>query len=115
MKFAVNELMKSARRALSALYTNFFNVGGMDYDVLCKLYESLVEPVLLYGAGLRGLSEQKRVNTLQNKACQYFLGLGKNASNLASQGDMGWSSCAHKQKIEACRFYLKSNVHQRTD
>ena len=79
----------------------------MDYDVFCKLYESLVEPVLFYGASLWGLSEQKKVNTVQNKACRYFLGLGKNASNLASQGDMGWSSCAHKQKIEACRLYLK--------
>ena len=107
MKFAVNELTKSASRALSALYTKFLNVGGMDYDVFCKLYESLVEPVLFYGASLWGLSEQKKVNTVQNKACRYFLGLGKNASNLASQGDMGWSSCAHKQKIEACRLYLK--------
>ena len=70
MKFAVNELTKSACRALSALYTKFLNVGGMDYDVFCKLYESLVEPVLLYGAGLWGLSEQKRVNTVQNKACR---------------------------------------------
>ena len=107
MKFAVNELTKSASRALSALYTKILNVGGMDYDVFCKLYESLVEPVLFYGASLWGLSEQKKVNTVQNKACRYFLGLGKNASNLASQGDMGWSSCAHKQKIEACRLYLK--------
>ena len=52
MKFAVNELTKSASCALSALYTKFLNVGGIDYDVFCKLYESLVEPVLLYGAGL---------------------------------------------------------------
>ena len=85
MKFAVNELTKSGSRALSALYTKFLNVGGMDYDVFCKLYESLVEPVLLYEAGLWGLSEQKRVNTVQNKAYQYFWGLGKNASNLASR------------------------------
>ena len=63
--------------------------------------------MLLYGAGLWGLSEQKRVNTVQNKACRYFLGLGKKASNLASRGDMGWSSCAHKHEIEACRLYFK--------
>lgn len=49
----------------------------------------------------------KKINTVQNKACRFFLGLGKNASNIASQGDMGWSSCAIKQKIEACRLYFK--------
>ena len=107
MKFATNKLAKSASRALSALYTKFLNVGGMDYNVFCKLYESLVEPVLFYGAGLWGLSENKKINTVQNKACRYFLGLGKNASNIASQGDMGWSSCVIKQKIEACRLYFK--------
>ena len=32
----------------------------MDYDVFCKLYESLVEPVLLNGTGLWGLSEQEK-------------------------------------------------------
>ena len=89
MKFAINELAKSASSALSALYTKFLHVGGMTYDVFCKLYQSLVEPVLFYGAGIWGLGEQKKINTVQNKACRYFLGLGKNSVNVASQGDMG--------------------------
>ena len=72
MKFTVNELTKSASRGLSTLYTKFLNVGDMDYDVFCKLDESFVEPMLLYGAGLWGLSDQKRVKTVQNKACRYF-------------------------------------------
>ena len=79
----------------------------MDYGVFSKLYESLVEPVLFYGAGIWGLSEQKEINTVQNKACRYFLGLGKTAANIASQGDMGWTSCNMKQKIESCRLYFK--------
>ena len=49
----------------------------MDYDVFCKLYESLVESVLLYGAGLWGLSDQKKVNTVQNRVCRYFWALVK--------------------------------------
>lgn len=58
MKFDGNELAKSTSRALfSALYTKYLNVGGMDYDVFCKVYESLVEPVLLYDAGSWGLSK----------------------------------------------------------
>ena len=69
MKFAINELAKSASRALSALYTKFLHVGGMTY-VFCKLYQSLVEPVLFYGAGIWGLWEHKKINTVQNKACR---------------------------------------------
>lgn len=94
------------------MYTRFLSVGGVDFDVFCKLYESLVEPVLLYGAGLWGLRERKKLNTVQNMTCRYFLGLCKNAANIASQCDMGWSSCSVKQKIEAGRLYFKL---ERTD
>ena len=107
MKFTVNEFAKSASRALSSLYTKFLHVWGMDYSVFCNMYESLVEPLLFYGAYIWGLSEQKKINTVQNKACRYFLGLDKNAANIASQGDMGWTSCNMKQTIEACRLYFK--------
>ena len=77
MKFTVNELAKSASRALYALYTKFSNVGGMNYGVFSKLYQSLVEQVLFNGTCIWGLSEQKKINTVQNKVCRYFLGLGK--------------------------------------
>ena len=49
MNFAVNELTQSASCALSTLNPKFLNGGGMGYDVFCKLYESFVEPALLYG------------------------------------------------------------------
>ena len=60
MKFAITELAKSASRALSALYTQFLHVGGVPYDVFCKLYQSLVEPVLFCGAGIWELGEHKK-------------------------------------------------------
>ena len=107
MAYAARELAKSASRALSSLYTKFLHLGGMDYEVFNTLYESLVEPVLYYGAGIWGLAERKIINTVQNKACRYFLGLGKNAANIASRGDMGWSSCITKQKTEVSRLFFK--------
>ncbi|MES9881007.1 MAG: reverse transcriptase family protein [Sedimenticola sp.] len=107
MKFAVSELAKSAGRALSAIYTKYLYLGGMNYKTFTKLYESLVEPVLYYASSVWGLTDYSKIKTLQNKACRLFLGLGKNAANTASQGDMGWSSCFVKQKIEVCRQYSK--------
>ena len=107
MKYATTELSKSASRALSVLYTKFKNAGGMSYEVYCKLYSSLVEPVLFYCSSIWGLTDYGRINTVQNKACRYFLGVGKNAANLATRGDMGWSDCFVKQKIECCRLYGK--------
>ena len=59
-KYTVREITKSASRALSALYAKFISCGGMTYDVYNKLYKSLVEPVLYYGAGFMGSYELER-------------------------------------------------------
>lgn len=107
MKFATSELSKSASRALSVLYAKFKCAGGMAYDVYSKLYTSLVEPILFYCSGIWGLTEFSKINTVQNKACRYFLGVGKNAANIATRGDMGWTGCFVKQKLECCRLYCK--------
>lgn len=107
MTKSVTELAKSASRALSASYTKYVRAGGMTLNVFQKLYESLVEPVLFYSAGVWGVSDFREIQMVQNKACRYFLGGGKCASNIALTGDMGWNSCYVKAKIEVFRLYLK--------
>ena len=106
-KHSVNELCKSASRALGALYSKFIYAGGMTYNVFNKLYKSVVEPVLYYAAGIWGTANFPKVNTIQNRAARLYLGTAKNASNIATRGDMGWSSCLHKQYIEVFRLYFR--------
>ena len=103
----VSELSKSASRAVSALYTKCLRAGGTTIDVFEKLYESLVEPVLFYGSEIWGISDHREIQTVQNKACRYFLGGGKCASNVALRGDMGWNSCYVKSKTEVFRMWIK--------
>ena len=107
MTKTVKELAKSASRALSALYSKCLRAGGMTLNVFQKLYESLVEPVLFYSCGVWGISDFKEIQMVQNKACRYFLGGGKCASNVALRGDMGWNSCFVKAKIEVFRLWIK--------
>ena len=85
----------------------------MTYNVFAKLYATLIEPIMYYGAGIWGTREHKLLNTVQNKAARLFLGTGKNASNLATQADMGWSSPTFKQKTEVFRLYMK--IHEIND
>ena len=106
-RYTVKEIAKSASRALSALYTKHLSCGGFSYEVYTKLYRSMVEPVLYYGASICGQSEWKEINTVQNKACRYFLGSAKNSSNLATRGDMGFYSCHTNQMIEVLRYYFR--------
>ena len=107
LKDTVQPLTASARRALGALMTKFKRCGGFSFDVYTKLYNSLVDPVLSYGAGLWGTSEYKTANTIQHRACRFFLGVGSNTSNLTTRGEMGWQSQCHKQYIEVARLYCR--------
>ena len=79
----------------------------MHYDVFTKLFEAIVEPVLFYGAGIWGHRYFPEVDTVLNKACRLFLGTSKNASNIATKGDMGWCSSQVKQKIETVRLWCR--------
>ena len=69
---------------------------------------SIVEPVLFYCAGIWGNRYYREINTVLNKACRYFLGTSKNASNLATRGDMGIDSCIVKQKLETVRLWCRT-------
>jgi hypothetical protein len=103
----VKDVAKSATRALGAVICKFKYTGGIHYETFTKLYESCVQPVMLYGAGLWGNREYAKLNTIQNRACKYFLGLPKTASNVACHGDMGWLSVHAKQKVEMVRLWCR--------
>jgi hypothetical protein len=92
MKKTVKELTKSASRALSALYVKSVNAGGFTFSVFKRLYESLVEPILFYGAGVWNTLDSKEIQVIHNQACRLFLGGGTYASDVALRGDLCWSS-----------------------
>ena len=107
MEKSINEVTKSASRALGAIYIKYQSAGGMTYSVYTKLIESVVEPVLFYCSGIWGNRKFPKVESVMNKACRYFLGVSKNAPNLSSKGDMGWVSADTKQKLETVRLWCR--------
>ena len=51
----------------------------------------------LLGASIWGTKEYTCINAVQNRACRFFLGVGKYASINAVNGDMGWMPPVVKQ------------------
>ena len=47
------------------------------------------------------------INAVQNRACRYFLGLGRYAPNAAINGDMGWLSPEHSQWMCIARKWCR--------
>lgn len=67
MNNGVKELAKSASRAcaLGSFYGKFISAGGMSYSVNPKLYSTMVEPVLMYGAGIWGTKPFSCINSVK--------------------------------------------------
>ncbi|XP_053393694.1 uncharacterized protein LOC128555443 [Mercenaria mercenaria] len=81
---------QSATRALGLLISKFKLLGGMPFDVYTELYDTMVWPVISYGAAIWGTREYSAVNAVHHRACRFYLGVGKYTSNAAVTGDMGW-------------------------
>lgn len=97
----------SASRALGLVIAKCKFLGGVSYDVFTKLFDSLVSPIIEYGAGIWGFRNYSCVNALQHRACRFFLGVGKYAPNAAVLGDMGWKPIFHTQWTCISRLWCR--------
>ena len=98
---------KSASRALGLLFAKFKASGGMPYQVYTKLYDTLVQPIISYGAGIWGNREFSSINSVQHKACRFFLGVGKYTPNAATEGDMGWHFPQQRIGLAVTRLWCR--------
>lgn len=78
------EIAKAGSRALGSLIAKYVAAGGMTYKVFTKLYSSTVELVQLYGSGVWGTKQFSCISSIQNRACKYFLTVGKLTSNIST-------------------------------
>ena len=94
---ATKTLADHASRALGALIAKFKSLGGLPFKVFTKLFDSLVLPILTYGAAVWGFRSFSCIDAVYNRACRFYLGVGRYAPNIGVQGDMGWTSPWHRQ------------------
>lgn len=81
---------KSASRALGLVIAKAKSFGGLPYRVFYKLYESIVCPVILYGAPIWGTACYSCIQAVQHRAARYFLNVGKYTPVAAISGDTAW-------------------------
>lgn len=104
---------KSANRALGLVMAKCKTIGGVSYDVLKKLFDSLVSPIIEYGAAIWGYKSYSYINSIQLRACRFFLGVGRYTPNAAVMSDMGWIPIYHTQwKIISSQWCKLINMEQ---
>lgn len=98
-------LASSGTRALGAIFNKFHKVKGFGFSTYTTLYQSGIVPILDYASGIWGYQNYNQIDTVQNKALRFFLGVHRFAPNFAVCGDTGWISSSIRRKINILRFW----------
>jgi hypothetical protein len=98
---------QSAGRALGLVIAKCKSIGGVPYAVYTKLYDSIVWPVINYGAAVWGDRSFSCVNAVHNKALRFFLGVGKYTPNAALAGEMAWQPPVVRQWKSIFTFWAR--------
>ena len=98
-------LAGSAGRALGSISSKFRHLKGLGFKTFTTLYHSGVVPILDYCSSIWGYQKLDQVDTIQNRAIRFYLGVHKYAPNLAINGDIGWISSGIRRKVEMLRYW----------
>ncbi len=70
-------LASSASRALGSIYTKFAKLQGIGFSTFTILFHSGVVPILDYCSGILGYQSFGQIDTVQNRAIRFYLGVHK--------------------------------------
>ncbi len=107
MSVTAKHIACAAHRALGLLIAKGQRHGDFPFEVFSKLYDSLVQQIMDYGASVWGHKSFSCIDAVQNRAMRYFLGVGKRTPVAAMQGDIGWSVPAHRQWLFVIRQWCR--------
>lgn len=97
MNESVKNVALAANRALGILIAKTKKCGGFPFQSYSKLYDSLVQPIIDYSAGIWGVASFSCINAVQYRAARFFLGVGNFTPNAAVAGDVAWKPSEQRQ------------------
>lgn len=81
--------------------------GGLMPNVLFRLFDKLILPILLYGSEIWGCNTHKSVEAVQSKFLKYVLNVPLSAPNAAVLGESGRYPIGVDATMRAVKYWLK--------
>ncbi|XP_053405160.1 uncharacterized protein LOC128558904 [Mercenaria mercenaria] len=98
---------QSVCRALGLVIAKCKAIGGVPYDIYSKLYDTLVWPVINYGAAIWGYRSYSCINAVHNRAMRFFLCVGKYTPSVALAGELAWQHPIVRQHKTVSNFWVR--------
>ena len=115
LKHAAEHMYQKRLKAIFSLKSKILDYDSISKTLKLKLFDTLIRPILTYGAEVWICDYNIREKTLdtlpfekiQNRFCKYLLGVHKKASNLASRLEFGREPVLNYIGSQTFKYYSR--------
>ena len=100
-------LSKQALKATACIFSYQWNFGHFSPNDIFKLFDSMVTPILTYGAEIWGYEYRKTIESVQAKFCKRYCGLSQTASDKMALGECGRLPLCVLYMVKCVRYWVK--------
>ena len=100
-------LANQASKAWFAVKSKLYNYGDVKLDVLFKIFDCKILPILLYGAELWFSHPSQDIEIVHNKFCKFVLNLSVQSPNCFARGELGRYSMSPHKYFRAIKYWLR--------
>ena len=86
---ALSDLSLRGRKAFTELSVNLRKIGLTSSDVFFKIFDSQIQPILMYASEVWGLKRYDSIEKVHLTACKSFLNVGPQTPNAIVYGECG--------------------------
>ncbi|XP_067661950.1 uncharacterized protein [Haliotis asinina] len=107
MNKCTNDLALRGKRALLQILYNLRKIDVVDPKVFFKIFDSQIQPILLYGAELWGVSCIENIEKIHVLACKRYLYVGLQTPNVIIYGECGRYPLYINALCRVIKYWLK--------
>ena len=104
---AKETLATQARKSITTLYKLQHNIGYFDYLDLFKLFDTMVKPVLLYGAEIWGCELSNVIENVQNQFFKSFFKVTCKYISCSCQGECGRNQLFIDYYCKCIKYWIR--------
>jgi hypothetical protein len=103
---AKKKLVDQAQRSLHFIYKTIRS-GSIPVDLQLKLFDSMIEPILLYGSEVWGYENLKLLEQIHFKFCKRILKVRNTTPNFIVYGELGRFPLEIRVKLRMISYWCK--------
>ncbi|MEW8546516.1 MAG: reverse transcriptase family protein, partial [Candidatus Thiodiazotropha sp.] len=100
-------LAEQASKALFSIKSKLSQFGSLSFNILFKIFDTKILPILTYGAEIWFGHESKDIEKVHHDYCKYILKVSKHTPNVFVRGELGRYSIYNVRCLKFIKYWLR--------